>query len=1541
MMKIVTPPDKEGAERVQIFFRVIIGSAIIATSTFIIDMIVLPQNLQRWISILCIFDCVSIGLLFLNGKGKTQLASYLFSAFIVLLIFSLAWSAGGIKAPAIQEIPVVVLAVGLMLGWKKGLLYAGGNVAACAGLVVLEHLGYLPVSKIVPTAASTLANLIMQLGLLTLLQYLIVGNIDRALREAKKELALRTKAEESLRESERKYKLIADNTVDIIWMRDMDLRPLYVSPSVTKLLGYTVDEALNLSLADILTPESLERGLKEYREVVSLESKGAGDQNAVRTIELEQICKDGSTMWGENTISVVRDENSKATGLLGITRNITERRRAGESLRENESRFRGFVEQAPVAILVSRKGVGMYANRQFAKIFGLESVEESVGRPVIEYYTAKFRKEREERTRRRLLGLHVPEEFESVGLRSDGSEFPVHVAVSAIQLEDGDAHIAFVSDITKRREAEESLQKSEERFRLILDNMPVLLNAFDERGMFMIWNKACEEATGYKADEIIGNPKAMELLYPDPLQREKVWNSSLEPGGMENVHELVTKEGKRRTIEWFDIYHRLEIPGWASWGIGQDITERKRAEQERQAMYEIVEGVTTTANLDELFELIHRSLGRVLYAENCFVALHGPDTGLFSFPYFVDKFDSSPPPSPLLKTCTAHVFRSGKPMLITKKVFDELAEQNAVELVGSPSPSWIGVPLQTPLRRIGVLVLQHYEKENVYTEQDLRFLSSIGSHVALVIERKQAEAALRDSETKLTVILESTADGILAVDGDGKVLRANKRFAELWHIPQTLVDLKNENALLQYVLAQLVDPEEFLSKVRSLYSSFEEDRDVLRFKDGGVLERYSAPILMSGKIIGRVWSFRDITERMRAEEALRFERLLLRTLIDNIPDSIYSKDMMSRKTLANIAEVRNLRVKSEADVLGKDDFDLYPRELAEGFFADDQQVLLTGTPVLNREEYVFNEKGEKRRLLTSKLPLRDKEGGIIGLVGIGHDITERYQADDQLRKLSLAVEQSPVSIVITDTKGNIEYVNPKFTQVTGYTMGEIRGNNPRILKSGETSTEEYRALWETITAGKAWRGEFHNKKKNGDLFWEMASISPVKDQDNVIVHYVAVKEDITERKQVEEALRHAQKLESIGTLAGGIAHDFNNLLNAILGQSMLAMNKISNENPAKDHIEKSIKAAERAADLTRHLLAYSGKGKFITEEIDLNRLVKENIQILEVSVPKTAQLMFELSPHSPHILGDVGQIQQVVMNLIINAGEAIAQNPGYITVRSGEVELTENDAEYWRYTNTPLPPGKYALLRVSDTGHGIKPDVLRRIFDPFFTTKFTGRGLGLAAVLGIVRGHHGGLRIESNEGRGTTFEIAFPLLTAHAASVEPDQRKAALIDGKGKTILVVDDEPSILELLRDIFADVNFEVIEALNPMHGIELYRRHYDKVAMVVLDFSMPGMDGKAAFEELVKINAGVKVLLCSGYSEEEMKSAFGEIHPSAFIKKPYRPIELLESVSRERKGLQVLAHDRVATHSLTPGYVIGRAGNIIDSVPLIVATNSKESE
>ncbi len=300
-----------------------------------------------------------------------------------------------------------------------------------------------------------------------------------------------------------------------------------------------------------------------------------------------------------------------------------------------------------------------------------------------------------------------------------------------------------------------------------------------------------------------------------------------------------------------------------------DISVRKQMEIELKILSEIVEGVLHTEDLYDLLKLIHQSIKKALYAENCFFALYNENTGLFEFPYFVDKYDSAPQPTALSKSCTQYVFRTGKSVLITPEVFKQLEEQKEIELVGSPSPSWIGVPLQTSSRVIGVLVLQHYEKENIYNKRHLKFLDSIGSQVAYVIERKRAENELEKSFSLIAAALESTADGILVVGKNGKITNFNKKFIELWKIPESVAATREDEKLLTLVLDQLVDPISFINKVEELYHKDEEiSLDILEFKDGRTFERYSQSQLFKGKSVGRVWSFRDISERRKTIQSL-------------------------------------------------------------------------------------------------------------------------------------------------------------------------------------------------------------------------------------------------------------------------------------------------------------------------------------------------------------------------------------------------------------------------------------------------------------------------------------------------------------------------------------------------------------------------------------------------------------------------------------------------------------------------------------------------
>ena len=771
------------------------------------------------------------------------------------------------------------------------------------------------------------------------------------------------------------------------------------------------------------------------------------------------------------------------------------------------------------------------------------------------------------------------------------------------------------------------------------------------------------------------------------------------------------------------------------------------------------------------------------------------------------------------------------------------------------------------------------------------------THVLDITKRKRAEDELLETEESLHAMFESSKDAI-GVSKSGVYIYANPSYAKLF-------GFENNEAI-----AGTSASESFAPNYRHLISEHAEQRHAReplpKFFESRAVKvngaEFDAEVSLSSYALdGEAYSLaiiRDISERKHEEE--------ISSRLSSIVE--YSDDIIISKTLDGVITSWNKGAEriygyTEAEMIGRPVSMLLPAENAE-----DLPFILEK---IARGEHVVRYETQRRKkdgtffdVSLTISPMWNTDGVIIGASTIGRDISELKRAVEQLRRLSLAVEQNPASIIITDNQGNIEYANPKFTQVSGYSTEEARGKNSRFLKSGETPPEEYKRMWKLITSGKDWRGELRNRKKSGELHWEMVSISPVKNVNGVITNFVAVKEDITSRKLAEESSRHAQKLETIGTLAGGIAHDFNNLLNAIIGQSSLALGRLPMESAAEVNILKAIKAAERAADLTRQLLAYSGKGKFIIEEIDFNRMVEENGQLLNVSISKSVTLRYDLDPTPLYIHGDVGQIQQVIMNLIINGSEAIGAYPGTITVSTGHIEIAEDDMEYSLHSTSPLEPGKYALLQVADTGHGMTPKTQARIFDPFFTTKFTGRGLGLAAVLGIIRGHKGGVRIESEVGKGSTFRIIFPLTEAVVANDKHDVREKNVIDGKGQTVLAIDDEPSVLELLQDVFSGANFKVIEASNPIDGIDLYRLHQHEIAMVILDYSMPGMDGKAAFEEIVKINKEISVILCSGYTEEEMKSGFGDVRPQAFIQKPYRPTDLLE------KAAEILSAKRYRT-------------------------------
>jgi two-component system, cell cycle sensor histidine kinase and response regulator CckA len=387
--------------------------------------------------------------------------------------------------------------------------------------------------------------------------------------------------------------------------------------------------------------------------------------------------------------------------------------------------------------------------------------------------------------------------------------------------------------------------------------------------------------------------------------------------------------------------------------------------------------------------------------------------------------------------------------------------------------------------------------------------------------------------------------------------------------------------------------------------------------------------------------------------------------------------------------------------------------------------------------------------------------------------------------------------------------------------------------------------------------------------------------------------------QLEAESRHVQKLESIGVLAGGIAHDFNNLLHVVLGNADIALTQLPQGTPAREALEEVVRATLRASDLTHQLLAYSGKGAFVIRHLDLSSEVREMATLLRTAISKQAMLAWELAPDLPAVSADPTQIRQIVMNLITNASDALGEESGTITLRTGVVhaeDLTDDrfGEPRWREGGEPAP-GHYVYLEIADTGNGMTPDTLNRIFDPFFSTKFTGRGLGLAAVMGIVRAHKGLIRIRTDPGQGTKFRVLLPPVSGPARKEEEPSAMRSGWRGSG-TILVVDDEEGVRDVARRMLQEIGFSTITAEDGRQALDILARTEDKITGMLLDLSMPHMGGQETYLRLRAAHPDLPVVMMSGYTEQVVAAELGESSQStSFLQKPFVAEDLVTAFRR----------------------------------------------
>jgi PAS domain S-box-containing protein len=636
-----------------------------------------------------------------------------------------------------------------------------------------------------------------------------------------------------------------------------------------------------------------------------------------------------------------------------------------------------------------------------------------------------------------------------------------------------------------------------------------------------------------------------------------------------------------------------------------------------------------------------------------------------------------------------------------------------------------------------------------------------------------------------------------------------------------------------------------------------------------------------------------VSERKHAEQALRTNEERLRLFVEHSPAAIAMLDRHMRYMIASRRWLSVYRL-GDRNIIGRSHYEVFPN--LPDYWKEIHRRCLAGAVEKCEEDQFPRADGTVDWVHWEIRPWRDTQGEIGGLLLFSEVITERRQADERFR---LVVESAPNAMVMVNQEGKIVLINSETEKLFGYSRNELIGQSVETLvpEPFRHSHPEFRKGFyaepraRPMGAGR----DLFGLRKDGSQFPVEIGLNPIQTEDGVWVLSAIV--DITARKRAEEQRRRletqieqAQKLESLGILAGGIAHDFNNLLTGIMGNTSLALETLSGENPARRQLQNALSASERASQLTRQLLAYAGKGRFLVEPVNLSALVREIAGLIEMSISKNVQITLQLNDDLPRIEADSSQVQQVVMNLVINGAEAIGTDkPGTVRLTTA-TQLVDEDYVRAAFSADEIKPGTYVTLEVCDTGSGMDEQTQAKIFDPFFTTKFTGRGLGLAAVLGIVRGHKGALRVYSTPGLGSTFKVLLP--AAEITGAEVPSQPSLNLRGTG-TILVVDDEEIVRRIAKSMLEQYGYTVLLAADGRSAIDLYRSIADQISLVLLDLTMPTMSGDETLKELMTIRADVRVLLSSGYDETEIVGRFNEKGIYGFIQKPYTAPRLAAKV------------------------------------------------
>ena len=1256
----------------------------------------------------------------------------------------------------------------------------------------------------------------------------LLGEMGGQALELRREAAERRRAEAALRDREYQYRSLVEQMREGILAGDLATRITFVNPAMAEMLGYREEELLGRPFYEFMAPEIRPR----YLARIARRHTGESER-----YETELIRKDGERISISLSAVPLRDVQGMVIGSFGVISDLTEKKRSEKAIRESEEKFRRIFESMQdVFYRGDAEGRLTLMSPSGARLLGYDSADALIGKSIAEamYLDPQDRK-------RFLEAIHEKgfvRDYKVTLRKADGR--PVLVATDSRLVLDERGRDAGVEgvfyDITERVKSEEALRQSEERYRLIVDNIQDVIFTHLPDGCVSFVSGSVRHL-GYRPEDCL-SLNLFQFVHPEDLETAR--NAFL--------RTLNTKQGsaielrvlcKDGSYLWME---EKSDPVLQDGRITQvtcvlrDISKRKAAEEAlRRSEYKYsriihnIRDIVYSYTPDGILTFVSESVRQLGYEHDEIVGY-----SIFSFLHPDDR----------------------------NLVFE--ANRNAMDRGGFE-------PVECRLRtKGGDYVWVEASSEQVLVGGHLVQINGVARYIA---ERKAAEEALRLSEERYRSLINNIQDIIFSHQPDGRVSFASESVRRLGYEPEEVAGRP---------IFEFLHPDDVPGARVVLEHARSEHRQAhlefrFRAKGGGYVwfEENSEPIFEDGRLVQFNAVARDITSRREAESALRESEAKYKWLLEQLNEGILVGD------LQGVISFVNPRM---AEMLGYADTELLGRPMASlaegpwpGIHAGRNESRGAGFNV-QQEIRLQRKNGDPVHFLVSGTPLRNGDGEVVGTFSVLSDITQWKRDQEELTRLSTAIEQASDSIIITDTRGLILYANPASQEITGCPLALLVGSSLEKFRGSQHPDAFYQDMWSRVMKGETWSGRIANTREDGAHYETASTISPVRDSSGRIQYVVMSSKDITRESELEAQLRHSQRMEAIGVLAGGIAHDFNNILTPVIGYTEMALGRPGLDTRVADYLNEIASAGRRASELVQQILTFSRQAEQVKQPVQVDAIVKETIKLLRAGIPSTIAIRQRIGAMGVQALADASQIHQVVMNLCTNAFHAMREKGGVMEVSLDPVTLEAPLV----LMGTTLPAGDYLRLKVSDTGPGMDESTQKKIFLPFFTTKRVGEGtgLGLSIVHGIVVGMGGSIAVESQVGSGTTFTVYLPAV--HQDLQEAVATAQSLPKGSER-LLVLDDESVIGAMLQDALTFFGYEVETSDSSIEALDRILRDPGRFDLVITDLTMPDLTGLELARKLWEIRAELPVVLMTGYTENLDETSAVSMGFEALLRKP----------------------------------------------------------